>query len=426
MTSTTSAAAPDPVDRTLSRLSWVALAVIVAVTFSAGSVSLWLAGGVDPFMFVMLVFPAVGGLVAARRPRNTIGWILLLIGGVLAVGALLDVYSLVSVTTGADLPWADVAASLAQHLWIPGIGLIGTFLLLLFPDGHPPSPRWRPVAWGAATGLTLSYVGLTVSPGLLDIAPGVRVPNPLAVGLPPVEPLLAGLIALVPLSIAACTAGLVVRFRRAQGQERLQLQWLTTAAALTGSVYVTLVVANLPYMFSDNAVPRWMEAVGEVSVFAFVLIPVAIGVAILRHDLYDIDVVINRTLVYGLLTAALTSTYVVMVTALQRVLEPLTGRSDLAVAGSTLAVAGLFQPVRVRVQALIDGVFYRRRYDARRTVRAFAARVRDDVDLDVVTDDLVAVVRDVIQPVAATLWLRGGTERAGRDPGSAHETTSPA
>lgn len=412
MTSTANAAAAHAADRTLSRLSWLALTVIVVATCAGEAANLWLTGAADPFALVILVFPAVGGVLAARRPRNTVGWILLLIGGVMAVAELLAMYAVVSVRTDADLPWAEVAAALAQNLWVPVIGLIGTFLLLLFPDGHLPSPRWTPVAWGAAAGLTLSYVGLTVFPGPLELAPGVRVFNPLAVDLPAAGPLLGGLIALVPGSIAACTAGLVVRFRRSRGQERLQLRWLTAAAALTGSVYGALVVAHLLYMVSGTAVPRWIDAVGEVSVFAFVLIPVAIGVAILRHDLYGLDVIINRTLVYGLLTATLTITYVALVTALQRVLEPLTGRSDLAVAGSTLAVAALFQPVRVRVQALIDSVFYRRRYDARHTVRAFATRVRDDVDLDALSDDLVVVVRDVIQPVTAALWLRSATGRS--------------
>ncbi|MBA3350687.1 MAG: hypothetical protein H0T12_09060 [Actinobacteria bacterium] len=230
--------------------------------------------------------------------------------------------------------------------------------------------------------------------------------NPL--GLEALRPFVPGVfltIVLIPMSIVGCAVALIARFRRSRGQDRLQLKWLAAGAGATASLYFITVVPSL-LLDLGSGEPLWLRVLSQISVYSFVLIPVAIGMAILKHRLYDIDVIINRTLVYGALTAALTLAYVLAVTILQALLRPFAGKSQLAVAGSTLAVATLFRPARARIQTFIDRRFYRRKYDAGRTLEAFSARLRDEIDLDALTGELVGLVGDVMQPSHASLWLR--------------------
>ncbi len=212
---------------------------------------------------------------------------------------------------------------------------------------------------------------------------------------------------MIPISIVGCAVALIRRFRRSHGQERLQLKWLAAGAGATASLYLISVVISVTLVPLLEAEPVWLRILDEIAFYSFVLIPVTIGIAILKHRLYDIDLIVNRALVYGALTAALTLAYVLGVTVLQALLRPLAGQSQLAVAGSTLAVAALFRPGRSRIQTFIDRRFYRRKYDAGRTLDAFSARLRDEVDLDTLASELVALVGDVLQPAHASVWLRG-------------------
>jgi hypothetical protein len=282
-----------------------------------------------------------------------------------------------------------------------------TFTILLFPDGKLPSARWRPVAYLSGLAMLLIYVLIAVAPGnFADLGyPHVR--NPLGIeALRPAMDILLLVLALLPLAIIGCAAALVQRFRRSRGQERLQLKWLATAASLVAAVYAAAMVATLTTERWSEDLPAWVGWLQETTTLTFVLIPAAIGIAILRHRLYNIDRLINRTLVYAGLTGVLTLAYLTLVTLLQTVVKPVAGDSKITVAMSTLAVAALFRPLRTRIQAFIDRRFYRRKYDATQTLEAFASTMRDQVDLESLSPALMSVVHQTMQPSHASLWLR--------------------
>jgi len=415
--------------RTGARLAWTTFG-LVAVSFVASVVAFALASragavpsgevvGIALLLTMMFSFPVVGVLVAAREPGNAIGWLLLAIGLVWELwGGVAGTY----VIWGFDIdpgsvPRPDLVAALTSSIWVPGLGLIGTFLILLFPDGRLPTPRWRPVAWLCGLVLLLLTVLIPLAPSPLnelgdDSLP--RIPNPL--GVEALGPFYDGpfyaLLLLLPLCILACAVSLIRRFRRSRGQERLQLKWLATGAAITASFYfVAIVAGTLTPVARASEEPGWLTVLNNISLFSFLLIPAAVGAAILRHRLYDIDVIINRALVYGALTAVLALVYVGGVVGVGGAVREVGGQesNSFAVAASTLAVAALFRPARGRVQAFIDRRFYRSRYDAARTVEEFSRRVRDEVTLDTVTSDLLMAVNETVQPEHASLWLRRGT-----------------
>ncbi|MDQ3642709.1 MAG: hypothetical protein M3450_14885, partial [Actinomycetota bacterium] len=283
-------------------------------------------------------------------------------------------------------------------IWLPSVTLTITFLLLLFPHGRLLSPRWRPVAWLAAAVTIAGVVLLAIVPwDLLD--PGVPAQNPVGVegfrylGIaPPVPIFLIGIPTMI-LSVAS----LVLRFRRSRGEERQQMKWFVYAGVLVVAV-----------LFVPGSASSLLQ------LFVMPALPVAAGVAILRHRLYDIDVLINRTLVYGTLTATLALVYLGSVAALQYVFRALTGGdSQLVIVASTLAIAALFQPLRRRVQELIDRRFYRRKYDAAKTLEAFSGRLRDATDPGRLEGDLLTVVRETVQPEHVSLWMRPAGDRTG-------------
>jgi hypothetical protein len=300
-----------------------------------------------------------------------------------------------------------VALALNEPTWVPPVVLMGTFVILLFPDGHLPSPRWRKVAWLSAITLVVVFVVILIAPGTLAESGYPQVENPFGMrGLRSLFRALTFSLALIPVCFVACAVSLVQRFRRARGHERLQLKWLATAGAMVAGAFVVMMGLGLPFIVLDREPPDWVQVVQQFVPPLFALIPIAIGVAILRHRLYDIDLIINRTLVYGLLTAALTIAYLLLVTLLQNVLRPFTGQSELAVAGSTLAVAAMFRPLRLRIQAFIDRRFYRTKYDAVHTLESFSARLRNEIDIDALSKELVALVANVMEPRQVSLWLR--------------------
>jgi hypothetical protein len=334
-------------------------------------------------------------VLASRLPRHPVGWLLLALGLSVTGSGVADGYARYGlVARPGALPAARWIAVYSPATTIAGLALVG-FVLLLTPTGSLPSSRWRWWAWVAAAGPVVFVVALTVGPGLV-IPPYESAVDPVTI------PALAGavLVAIVFGFIVAVgglvvgAGSLVARFRRARGVERQQLRWLALAAALTG---VGAAVVGVGIAMGATAVPLFAAGV------CLVLLPLATGAAILRYRLYDLDRIISRTLAYGLLTVVLGGSYAVVVLGLGELI----GRdSSLVVAAATLAVAAAFQPGRRRVQAAVDRRFNRRRYDAAQTIAAFGDRLRQQVDLDTLTAELLAVVDQTIQPTNVSLWLR--------------------
>jgi len=340
------------------------------------------------YLAFMLAFSTVGALVAAKRPGNPIGWLLL--GSVLcyAIGG-----AGVTVAGPPLIAWAGAWA------WGVGVGL-AVVTLLLFPDGHLPSRRWRPVLWVAVVGIVAFVVGAGFGAPTIGDS---DVPNPFAVQGSLGEAL-GALQEAFPLVIVAALLALVsvvARFRRSRGIEREQIKWVLYAAALVG----VGLMAQLP-IFIVMPPDAAADASNAVATSAFACVPVAIGIAVLRYRLYDIDVLIRRTLVYGATTGAIALAFFGGIVLLQAVLRPVTSGSELAVAISTLVSFALFQPLRGRVQRAVDRRFYRAKYDAEHTVDAFAARLRGDVDLDSLRVELLDAVADTLQPAHASVWIR--------------------
>jgi hypothetical protein len=358
---------------------------------------------------IALVSSIVGAVIASRRPKNPIGWIFCaigLVGGVECLGAEYATYALLAAP--GTLPGGEALAWSMSWLWMPHVGLY-VFLGLLFPDGRPPSSRWRWVAWLNVVIVLVGSISVAFSSG--PIRGFDPIPNPLEIeGANSIASLLEALLFTLLLVTAA---SLFLRLRRARGVERQQLKWFAYAiTVLGGGLLLTEVAAEA------LSVP-WVWWVGLVLVIAGVVgIPIAVGIAILRYRLYDIDLIINRTLVYGVLTGSLALVYFGGVTLLQGLLRALTGQqepqlahSQLAVVASTLAIVGLFGPLRRRVQALIDRRFYRSKYDAAKTLEVFGARARDEVDLEKLTGELVAMIDRTVQPTHVSLWLRPPEQR---------------
>jgi hypothetical protein len=357
-----------------------------------------------------LPFGIVGAVIVARQPRNTIGWLCCAIG--LGTSLFQFMEDCAFYALARDLPSGAALAILGASPWWALIGLIAIFLPLLFPTGRLPSPRWRPVAWAAVVVISAASVLFALQPIRLFEVPSFPV-NPLGIEGAAATVELAGSVALALMGLLAfvAAASVVIRFRRASGVERQQLKWFTYAAALLAAFFS---------ITSSVFQPRGHLA--DVLFFvAFALVPAAIGVAILRYHLYDIDRLIYRTLVYGLLTVLLAGLYGGLVLVLGQVFGGVTGDPPgWAVAGATLAVAALFQPARRRIQQAVDRRFNRRKYDVGRTVEAFAARLRDELDLDALSAELLSVVDQTMQPTTASLWLQPSTHirPGGRSRGS--------
>jgi hypothetical protein len=415
--------------RTATWLAW-ALAGLTLTMFGASVVLFVLAhsahvpgswnsstvGDVVLFMSYT-VFPVVGALIASRRPRNPIGWICLADGLLWALIVVGEEYSAYGVAIPGSVPFpVTINALLYAWLWVPAVGLLGVYLLLLFPDGRLPSSRWRPLAWLSGAAIVLLSLVTLLTPGPLEGLGGARNPFGLE-GQPWVVAAGWIFLPLLPLCMLASALSLVLRYRRSGGEVRQQIKWIVFAASLMGLLYLAVMGAGtLSWIISPEA-PRdlgtqtlWGAVLENVMLLSFAGVPVALGFAVLKYRLYDIDIFINRALVYGLLTATLAGVYLGGVIFLQYLFRALTGQeSQLAIVASTLAIAALFIPLRRRVQRFVDRRFYRRKYDAAKTLASFNARLRDETDLDTLVDDVVGVVSQAMQPEHASLWLRPDT-----------------
>jgi hypothetical protein len=342
----------------------------------------------------LLAFAVVGAVVASHQPRHPIGWMLGAVPAAISLNLASETvyFEAARVHDGEPGRAADLCLWLANWSWVPAVVLVLVFVPLLFPSGRPPSPRWRLVAWAAAVGGMLLATGTAFRAGPLKNYDWVD--NPLGAGWMPGWPSAVGL-ALWLLASLAAIVSVAVRYRRSHGVEREQLKWFAAAAALLVVSFV-LAATLTPVLGSDG---DWQ---GSFIAVALLGVAVAVAIAILRHRLYDIDVVINRALVYGGLTATLGATYLGLVLLIGLAV----GQSGFAVAVSTLVVAALFGPARARIQEAVDRRFYRRKYDAQRTLEAFAARLRDEVTLEALDTELRGVVSSTMQPAHVSLWLR--------------------
>jgi hypothetical protein len=391
----------DPLNaRLASRLAWSLWAVAIALV--AGGLVFGLANRPEAPLYEYWVedalisptFATLGALIVSRRPGNVIGWIFLAssIGG--GIQLLSGQYATVALLSDGPsrLPGGAVAGLLSNVAQASLVFPI-LFLVLLFPTGRLLSPRWRPLAWIGGTALVVAAVSIPFTPGPLEDFE--RVHNPLVVeafaGFFDLLAAIGGWMGGVCFGTAIFS--LILRFYRSRGDERQQLKWFVYAATLG---FLAIVLAG-----ETPIVGELVWTLGPLS------LPVAAGIAILKYRLYDIDLVINRTLVYGSLTATLAGVYFGSVVVLQGALRALTGQeSQLAVVVSTLAIAALFGPLRRRIQAFIDRRFYRSKYDATQILEAFGAKLRDETDLDQLSTELRAVVRDAMQPAHTSLWLR--------------------
>jgi hypothetical protein len=362
-------------------------------------------GSVIANLVTLLPFSVVGAIIASRQPRNAIGWLFCSVGVTIGLNSFAGDYAEFWLASGfGPDSLGETAAWLSSWVWILLVYVPMSFLLLLFPDGRLPSRRWRPVAWGVALGTAGGVVGYALRAGPLVDFPHIA--NPYGVDGPVVGVVgVAGSIVAAG-SMVASAVSLIIRLRRAGSVERQQIKWL----AYGGAVMVGILGAG-------GLITLWSVPASIVVMSVSLLgLPVFTGIAIVRYRLYDIDLLINRTLVYGALTAMLVLVYLGGVVLLQYLFRTLAGEeSQLAIVASTLAIAALFEPLRRRVQVFIDRRFYRRKYDARKTLEAFSTKLRDETDLDALNDDLVGVVRDTMQPAYASLWLRPETGAKGEE-----------
>jgi hypothetical protein len=428
--------------RAASWLAWglagLSLAIFLAsgafyvLAPSARSPGNWLTVGTvsDMLGFVsFLAFPLVGALIASKRPHNPIGWMCLVVGLFWMLMTLSEVYSAHGLATPGSVPFpVTIHALLYSWLWVPTVGLLGIYLILLFPNGRLPSRRWRPLAWLSGAVIVVESVATFLTPGPLEGLRGVQNPFGLE-GQPWLASVGWLVLPLIPLCMLGSAVSLVLRFRRSEGEVREQIKWLAFAASITGVVYLAIMSAGVinwlisaPETPSDLGTQTWWGALLEdVMLLSFSGIPVAMGFAVLKYRLYDIDILINRAVVYGSLTAMLALVYLSGVATTQAIFRTLTRQEhqpQLAIVVSTLVIAALFNPFRRRIQGFIDRRFYRRKYDATKTLEAFSAKLRDETDLDALSDDLVGVVRETMQPAHVSLWLRPDTtSKKGEAPG---------
>ncbi|MBA3490832.1 MAG: hypothetical protein H0T55_01975 [Rubrobacteraceae bacterium] len=399
--------------RTAARLAWSLWALSVALTGLSLLLLVLILRYPNSYIFdwwlgnaLVVVDATVGAIVASRRPENPVGWLLCLSGVVVGTSSFTSQYAIYTLLARpGSLPAGEASAWVAAWMLPIMIGLQVSYILL-FPTGRLPGRRWRWLAWLTVVFVLVGMLTFAFSPGAYQGSLG-PIKNPLGIeGFDIFYQ--AVLYTMAPLLFGTAALSVYVRLRQARGVERQQIKWFAYAAA----IYAVSIVLNVINLAIDA--PLWFER-GSTAIFtvAGMTIPISIGIAILSYRLYDIDRIINRTLVYGSLTVTLVSLYFGGIVLLQRVFDLLTGageKSTLAVVASTLVIAALFNPLRRRVQGFVDRRFYRYKYDAAKTLEAFGSRLRDETDLEALSNDLVGVVRGTMQPEHVTLWLRPDPE----------------
>ncbi len=395
------------------------LAVLTLVGFAIGLVFTFLAASVRPpgagdplgditFVLSFAMFPVIGYVLATRRPENSIGWLMLGIGTFFGSTALLTSvgeYLLYSGDRGTGL----VLVAFDSPSWVPIVVLPVTFLLLVFPDGHLPSPRWRWFAWSLGLGLVVIYFSILLDPAPMTESIAPKEPNPL--GIEALRPLLnasQALILVIPIGVIASLTALVLRFRRSSGVERLQLRWLLTAAAFVALLYAGAMIASIPYSWGEASQPGWVTVLQNVVIPSFVLIPLAIGVSILRYRLFDIDVVINRAVLFGALAVFITIVYVVIVVGVGALVG--SRASPVLSAAAAAVVALAFQPLRRRAQRLADRLVYGKRATPYEVLSEFSERVGQTYANEELLPRMARALGEGTGAARADVWVRVGEE----------------
>lgn len=394
----------------LRRLAWAFFCVICLLLLGT-LVFLALNRVSNPELAAVLIsfcYSFVGALIAARQSENWVGWLLLGFGGLCAVGLFSEQYAVYGLLTNPGaLPAAEWIAGPSFWVWAPAVALLFLFVLLLFPNGRLPSPGWKWVGWADGILLLIGGTLLAINPEPSDAYPEIR--NPIALTATPIME--AVILPAVAFALAGCIvasfAAFVYRFRRANYVEKQQLKWVLYAISLLALVFILniLLIDLMGLAALDGALSLLLD-------ISYLALPAAIGVAILRYRLFDIDVIIRRTATYALVAAALLLVYLGSIVLLQQIFSRLTGlrQNEIVTVLSTLAIAALFVPLRNRIQAWIDRRFNRKKYDAQKVLADFALTVRDETDLEKLTGRLMHVVQETMEPRSVGIWFNTGTK----------------
>ena len=396
-------------DRSRAGLAWCLFAVAIG-SASIAAVLVLMSGessqpsvtsaGVGDVLFLVSfqLFTVVGVLIASRRPENAVGWLLLVIGVTNAISFLASAYAGWALYVYPSAPFGAAIAGLTSWLWIPAVALPATFLLLLFPDGHLPSPRWRWFARVLAAGMISASIGIVFSPGAIEGFPGAT--NPFGVAW--LSWLTVGIV-VIPIGVGAAVASLVIRFRRATADDRQQIKWIAVAAAIVGVLYGTAFIVSFASGW-DSAAPGWVQTLQSLCLASFGLLPIAIGVAVLKYRLYDLDLVIRKTLVFALLAAFITAVYVGIVVGVGTIAGAASNTVLSAVAAAAVALA--FQPVRRGAQRIADRLVYGSRATPYELLSDFSQRVSSTYAADDVLPRMARLVAEGIGADRAAVWLR--------------------
>ena len=396
-------------DRSRAGLAWCLFAVAIGSASIATVLVLMSGGSSQPsvtsagvgdvlFLVSFQLFTVVGVLIASRRPENAVGWLLLVIGVTNAISFLASAYAGWALYVYPSAPFGAAIAGLTSWLWIPAVALPATFLLLLFPDGHLPSPRWRWFARVLAAGMISASIGIVFSPGVIEGFPGAT--NPFGVAW--LSWLTVGIV-VIPIGVGAAVASLVIRFRRATADDRQQIKWIAVAAAIVGVLYGTAFIVSFASGW-DSAAPGWVQALQSLCLASFGLLPIAIGIAVLKYRLYDLDLVIRKTVVFALLAAFITAVYVGIVVGVGTIAGAASNTVLSAVAAAAVALA--FQPVRRGAQRIADRLVYGSRATPYELLSDFSQRVSSTYAADDVLPRMARLVAEGIGADRAAVWLR--------------------
>jgi signal transduction histidine kinase len=397
-------------DRSRAGLAWTLFAIVIASTV-LGIVLAWLSRSSIPegsdsfgdvfFLVSFQLFPVVGVLIASRRPENAVGWLLLAIGLANGLGIVTGGYASWALYAHPAAPFGAAAAAFTSWTWVPGVALPVTFLLLVFPDGHLPSRRWRWFARVLAAGMIGASIGILFAPGAIDGYPGFT--NPLGVSW--LTWTVAGIV-LIPVGVVGAVASLVIRFRRATGDDRQQIKWIAVAASIVGFLYAFAMVMSLTTSW-DNTAPQWVQVLQSVCLMSFGLLPIAIGVAVLKYRLYDLDLVIRKAVLFAVLAAFISVVYVAIVVGVGALVGAASSSALSAAAAAVVALA--FQPLRRWAGRLADRLVYGSRATPYELLSEFSHRVGDTYATDDVLPRMATLVGQGIGAERAQVWLRAGT-----------------